>query len=254
MPYRGRCTLDLPIDKIREWTEAGWRLGRIAKALDCSKQTVLNRMREAGIPSHPKHSAPGENNGAWKGGRYFDADGYVLVYAPDHPHASKQGRVREHRLVMEQVLGRYLEPGEVVDHIDGNRAHNDPSNLRVFPRNAAHLAATLKGRIPNWTAQGKANIQAAVRLPRPSLSAETKAKMSEAQKRRPPRPPMSQEQREKLRRAALLRTNRPKHSEETKARMRQLALQREAKKRAAILVASGNDAPALPVSVAQTPT
>lgn len=151
-------SLVLPMDEIRELSAQGWRMGALAKRYGCSKTGLWKRMQESGIPRHPKHSCPGEVNPSWKGGRYFDDDGYVLIYAPDHPHATKDGRVREHRLVMEQVLGRYLLPTEVVDHIDGQRANNDPSNLRVFASNREHLAATLKGRLPNWTEDGQARI------------------------------------------------------------------------------------------------
>jgi hypothetical protein len=48
-------------------------------------------------------------------------------------------RVYEHRLVMEQKLGRTLRPGEVVHHIDADRANNDPDNLMVFASNGEHL-------------------------------------------------------------------------------------------------------------------
>ena len=118
-------------------------------------------MDKHGIPRHPKHSCPGDVNPAWKGGRYLDDDGYVLMYAPDHPFADKAGRVREHRLVMEHELGRYLRPEEVVDHNDGVRDHNDPSNLTVYPTNKAHLVATLKGRLPKWTPEGRERIRQA---------------------------------------------------------------------------------------------
>lgn len=37
-----------------------------------------------------------------------------------------------HRLVAEEMLGRPLEKGEVVHHIDGNKRNNDPSNLMVM--------------------------------------------------------------------------------------------------------------------------
>lgn len=37
----------------------------------------------------------------------------------------------EHRVVAEEKLGRALEKGEIVHHIDGNKQNNDPSNLEV---------------------------------------------------------------------------------------------------------------------------
>jgi hypothetical protein len=44
----------------------------------------------------------------------------------------KAAFVLEHRLVMARVLGRPLTRWECVDHIDGNKKHNDPSNLRLY--------------------------------------------------------------------------------------------------------------------------
>lgn len=80
----------------------------------------------------------------WKGGRKTRKDGYILVAAPDdHPHPSdvSKGRkyILEHRLVMEQHIGRYLEPAEVVHHIDNNPRNNDISNLRLFANQAEHM-------------------------------------------------------------------------------------------------------------------
>ena len=37
-----------------------------------------------------------------------------------------------HRIVAEQKMGRPLQPGEIVHHIDGNKRNNDPSNLEVM--------------------------------------------------------------------------------------------------------------------------
>jgi hypothetical protein len=92
----------------------------------------------------------------------LDADGYRLVWAPDHPHAVNR-RVREHRLVMERTLGRLLLPSEVVHHLNGVNNDNRPENLEVFASNADHLRAELAGRVPNWTPGGRARILDAVR-------------------------------------------------------------------------------------------
>lgn len=37
-----------------------------------------------------------------------------------------------HRTVAEQKLGRPLQKGEIVHHIDGDKRNNDPSNLMVM--------------------------------------------------------------------------------------------------------------------------
>jgi hypothetical protein len=67
---------------------------------------------------------------------------------------------------MEQKLGRYLLPSEVVHHIDGNPQNNAPDNLLHFATNAAHLKHELTGRVPNWTPEGWAAMQVGIRKPR----------------------------------------------------------------------------------------
>lgn len=76
----------------------------------------------------------GDRNGQWGGGRRQTGFGYVYVYAPDHPHANKAKVVLEHRLVMEEVLGRFLAPLEVVHHRNGIVNDNRPENLELWTR------------------------------------------------------------------------------------------------------------------------
>jgi hypothetical protein len=147
----------------------------------CSEEYVRETMVRNGIPRRPLHGgAHLERNHFWRGGRTIDKHGYVLVKANDHPHANRTGYVREHRLVMERVLGRYLDPKEVVDHIDGNTSNNDPANLRLFASNADHLRATLTGKCPKWTEDGKRRIREGIRAAAAQRAANRQASGTDA--------------------------------------------------------------------------
>jgi len=74
----------------------------------------------------------GSNNKSWKGGRVGDGDGYIMVMNKKHPYSNNQGYVREHRLVMEKKVGRYLKPWEVVHHKNGIRDDNRLKNLELI--------------------------------------------------------------------------------------------------------------------------
>lgn len=62
----------------------------------------------------------------------INAQGYVTRYEPTHPQAGKTGRVLEHRLVMERVMGRPLTRDEQVDHINRVKHDNRPENLQLL--------------------------------------------------------------------------------------------------------------------------
>lgn len=65
---------------------------------------------------------------------FYMKDGYKLLISWGHPAVNKNGYVREHRLIMERHLGRYLKEDEVIDHINGDRLDNRIENLRVCTR------------------------------------------------------------------------------------------------------------------------
>jgi len=97
-------------------------------------------------PENPMYGKRKEQSPRWKDGRKVRKDGYTLVVAPDdHPfpadvHApSGLKYILEHRYVMEQHLGRYLRPEEVVHHIDRNPRNNDIGNLQLFSSQAEHI-------------------------------------------------------------------------------------------------------------------
>jgi len=75
----------------------------------------------------------------WQGGRIIDKYGYVSIKIPTHPFANHLGYVKEHRLIVEKQIGRYLKAEEHCHHIDKNKANNNPQNLMAFISNSAHI-------------------------------------------------------------------------------------------------------------------
>lgn len=70
--------------------------------------------------------------------RAIDDGGYVVVLAPtDHPNARADGTILEHRLVMEEMIGRYLLDYEIVHHKNGIRFDNKPGNLELLDGRSA---------------------------------------------------------------------------------------------------------------------
>jgi hypothetical protein len=80
----------------------------------------------------------GSDNPNWKGGKTTE-HGYILIWKPDHPYCNKSGYVKEHRLVMEVYLGRYLDPKEKVHHKNGDKKDNRLDNLELFQSNSDHI-------------------------------------------------------------------------------------------------------------------
>ena len=88
----------------------------------------------------------GKKASNWKGGVRKTVHGYIIVYKPTHPRANNQGYVLKSHLVMEKMIGRYLQPGEVVHHRGTkypmgsykDKGDNRPINLKLFASNSAH--------------------------------------------------------------------------------------------------------------------
>lgn len=60
---------------------------------------------------HYEHDR-GSNNFFWKGGRYLDKDGYVIIYNPNY----KYNKVREHIFIAEKILGKSLSLEHPIHH------------------------------------------------------------------------------------------------------------------------------------------
>ena len=74
----------------------------------------------------------------WKGGQWIDNYGYRNIWMPNHPNTTSKGYIKEHRLVMEKKLDRYLTKKEVVHHKNGIKNDNRIENLQLFANNAEH--------------------------------------------------------------------------------------------------------------------
>lgn len=90
-----------------------------------------------------KYCSPacGAKRPQWRGARWIDQQGYVWISLPD-------GRRRkEHRVVMETVLGRPLRPREIVHHRNNIPTDNRPENLEVMSQ-STHGRLHNVGRVP----------------------------------------------------------------------------------------------------------
>ena|SRR3990170_8467602 len=91
-----------------------------------------------------KKSFAGPNNPRWKGG--VGSDGlYRLIYSPGHPRAIRN-KVREHILVAEKALGKFLPIGSEVHHLNKNGFENIGNNIIICQDNKYHKILELRGR------------------------------------------------------------------------------------------------------------
>ena len=74
---------------------------------------------------------------------FIVVNGYKYIYKPNHPNAINGGRyVAEHRLVLEDKIGRFLTNDEVAHHKNGDKRDNRPENLELmtFSKHSSHHA------------------------------------------------------------------------------------------------------------------
>lgn len=155
-----------PAELAREY-ESGKTLKDVAQMIGTTMNTTARILREAGCCIRKRGNVPGRKMPRWVvekaaesrrgmkmsdmarqhmsdakkshhdgynsiGHKKVNDNGYVMVFAPDHPMAMTSGHVYEHRLVMEKAIGRLLRPDEIVHHINHDRTDNRIENLQLM--------------------------------------------------------------------------------------------------------------------------
>lgn len=126
-------------DEIVDLAKQNLKVGEMSKVLKCRPSKLAQYMRRNGIVWNKRHPTGKSWIPKWVVGKQK----YRIVQAPIGHPARKivlkgYGRILEHRLVMEQHLGRYLLPSEVVHHVNGQRRDNRVCNLYLFESQSLH--------------------------------------------------------------------------------------------------------------------
>lgn len=100
----------------------------------------LSRRHTEETKEKMRQSHLGKKNLMWNGGIMHCDRGYISIKAPNHPYCTKFGYVREHRLVVESCLKRFLKPTECTHHINKITNDNRPENLMAFRSYGAHTS------------------------------------------------------------------------------------------------------------------
>lgn len=117
----------MPSDMAYRVAFGSWGKALIAAGFDVPKHRTTDKQKKAVSKAHKGKFR--EQSFNWKGGKRKDKFGYIHIWISE-----KQKLVREHRLVMEQHLGRALRPNEDVHHINGVKDDNRIENLQLVTK------------------------------------------------------------------------------------------------------------------------
>ena len=103
--------------------DEGRKTGKMIKCKNCDKEFYTTRNDFCSKKCAIEYKKKNYNH------KTYMENGYVVRYIDGY---NKKGNVKEHRYIMEQYLGRKLDPNEIVHHKDGNKLNNDINNLEVM--------------------------------------------------------------------------------------------------------------------------
>ena len=101
---------------------------------NCGAEFLLSTANRANLYCS-RHCAYEHKKAQGKQGRYVNRDGYVRLSVPAGTVGRQgDGRMLEHRFVMQEHLGRPLARDEDVHHVNGDKTDNRIENLELWVR------------------------------------------------------------------------------------------------------------------------
>ena len=141
--------------------QSGESLSVVAARFGVSRQSMWDVLRRR-IQLRPQVRYGADNHFYRGGGRRFHG-GYIQIYV--------NGQwLREHRVIMERVLGRRLLSNENVHHLNHDKTDNRPENLTVMSH-SEHSRHHQTGRVHSIESIEKQRAAMRGRLSRPDVTA-----------------------------------------------------------------------------------
>ena len=112
---------------------------KVPKCKTCGKETRRQSKAKYCSPKCQHEASKGAGNHRWKGGRKKHSQGYIYIYMPEHKNCDCAGYMLEHRVIIENNIGRLLTKKECVHHINGIKDDNRTENLILLRSSAEHL-------------------------------------------------------------------------------------------------------------------
>jgi len=132
LPYERKVQdkLEKKIISICELYKDGMSLRQIAAIHKVSHESIRQILKNHGIITKREYKLGLPN--ATPIGKRRTSGGYIEVYmGKDYPGANMLGWIREHRLVIQNHIGRPLMMWEIVHHKDRNKSNNSLENLEL---------------------------------------------------------------------------------------------------------------------------
>ena|SRR3990167_1259370 len=105
------------------------------------KLTLTHRINMSKARKNGKFA--GKNNPNWRGGISRSSKYKTIIFYKNSP--PYRMRIREHRLIMENYIGRNLKDKEIVHHKNGDTRDNRIENLKILS-NSEHSRLHQTGR------------------------------------------------------------------------------------------------------------